>query len=243
MKIEPVQRESIAENITRQLVREILAGRLAPGERLPGERELAQRFHTNRNTLREAVRNLEMLNLIESRQGEGMRVRDFRREGELNLLPWYLRFGGEAGARWAVLADSLRVRRALMVEAVGMAAVRAEDSEVAAMRGILAELSDGAGAERFGALDLALSRALVDAAHSLVARWFFNSMVKVYEAVLVLAPGLAAVPPGYVESMTGVLDAVAARDPELAQERMARHFARVDGYLGALFLSLEEGGE
>ena len=44
--------------------RRILAGELAPGERLPGERELAAEHSTNRNTLREAVRRLEQARLV-----------------------------------------------------------------------------------------------------------------------------------------------------------------------------------
>jgi DNA-binding FadR family transcriptional regulator len=65
---------NIAATICRELRGRILSGKLAPGERLPGERELAQRYDTNRNTLREAVRMLEQGRLVSVRHGQGVTV-------------------------------------------------------------------------------------------------------------------------------------------------------------------------
>ena len=53
------ENQNIARNVFEDLRQQILSGSLGPGERLPGERELAARYGTNRNTLREAVRRLE----------------------------------------------------------------------------------------------------------------------------------------------------------------------------------------
>ena len=61
----------LARTISQELRRKIFAGELAPGERLPGERELAVRYHTNRNTLREAFRTLEQARLVTVRHGKG----------------------------------------------------------------------------------------------------------------------------------------------------------------------------
>src|SRR5690606_32768363 len=55
---------NIADTIFRELRRQILVGELSAGQRLPGERDLATQYGTNRNTLREAVRKLEQARLV-----------------------------------------------------------------------------------------------------------------------------------------------------------------------------------
>src|SRR4051812_38474729 len=64
------------EQIADHLVEEIGAGRLAPGERLPGERELAQRLGVGRASVREALGYLQLQELILTRPGSGSYVAD-----------------------------------------------------------------------------------------------------------------------------------------------------------------------
>src|SRR5512137_1014663 len=89
MKLAPVRHSSVADQVARKLRSEILSGRLAAGSKLPGERDLARDLGTNRNTLREALRTLEALGLVRARQGDGVSVLDYRRTGELQVLPLF----------------------------------------------------------------------------------------------------------------------------------------------------------
>src|ERR1700754_4506776 len=91
--VENTRNANIAQHIFEDLRRQILGGELSPGERLLGERELATRYGTNRNTLREAVRKLEQTRLVSVRHGRGVSVTDFRRAGTLELLSPYLQSG------------------------------------------------------------------------------------------------------------------------------------------------------
>lgn len=61
----------LSSQVVEQFVTLIRNGELAPGERLPTERELAERFGVGRNSIREALRELNMLGLVTSRHGEG----------------------------------------------------------------------------------------------------------------------------------------------------------------------------
>ena len=76
------------EDIARQIREELLQGRLRPGDRLPAERELAVQFGVSRNTLREALRSLEIAGLITLRKGAAgggrshMRGLAFARSGD-----------------------------------------------------------------------------------------------------------------------------------------------------------------
>src|SRR5688572_10569909 len=87
MNDKPQATNNIAAGIFLDLRRQILRGQLSAGERLPGERELASKYDTNRNTLREAVRKLEQARLVTVRHGQGVTVADFRKTGTMELLP------------------------------------------------------------------------------------------------------------------------------------------------------------
>ena len=73
--IEPVRRSRIYEHIVEQIRAFIREGRWAPGDQIPPERELADRFRVSRTSVREALRALEMQGVIESKQGGGTFVR------------------------------------------------------------------------------------------------------------------------------------------------------------------------
>src|SRR5947209_12492396 len=73
--LEQVKRSRIYEHIVEQIHALIREGRWAPGDQIPPERELAERFRVSRTSVREALRALEMQGVIDSRQGGGTFVR------------------------------------------------------------------------------------------------------------------------------------------------------------------------
>ena len=82
--LEPVKRSRIYEHIVDQIHALIREGRWEPGDQIPPERELAERFRVSRTSVREALRALEMQGMIESRQGGGTFVRSANAEA---LIP------------------------------------------------------------------------------------------------------------------------------------------------------------
>ena len=81
MVYQPVRQPRIADVITERLESMILEGSLAPGQRLPPERELAERFGVSRPSLREAIQKLAARGLLNSRQGGGTFVNDELKSG------------------------------------------------------------------------------------------------------------------------------------------------------------------
>lgn len=72
---------------TFEKIREIIQERnLQPGDRLPSERELTYLLHVGRSSVREALRAMELLGLIETRRGEGTFIVDFRKHQLVELL-------------------------------------------------------------------------------------------------------------------------------------------------------------
>jgi DNA-binding FadR family transcriptional regulator len=221
---------SISDDITQRLLREILRGEISAGAKLPPERELAVRFNTNRNTLREALRNLATMNLIAARQGDGLRVQDFRETGEWTLVPSLIQVeGGTVDERIQILEDILRLRRVLIEDVVRSVARQGTPEEIVAMRALVrrqrAHLGDaGAMVE----IDLEILLALVSASRSLAFKWIFNTVVRMYREIVSVHPGLLYFSDDYCETYDAILDACAAHDADRAAGIMKVHLEESD---------------
>src|SRR5512145_2533023 len=126
---EDAQSSNLTNRIFVELRRQILKGELAPGERLPGERELAQKYDTNRNTLREAVRRLEQLHLVTVRHGQGVTVSDFRRSGTLELVAPLSESGADLKEVTQIAEDILPLRLVVMEYMTRLAVRRATSTD------------------------------------------------------------------------------------------------------------------
>ncbi len=83
---QPINRSRLHEEIVTIIQKQIMSGAIAPGVKLPTERELAESFKVNRTTLREALRKLENLDLLDIRHGDGVYVKDYLESGNLDLI-------------------------------------------------------------------------------------------------------------------------------------------------------------
>lgn len=215
-----IEKKAISESVAEQLRLAILRGEVAVGERLPPERQLAPRFGTNRNTLREAIRSLEAQGLVTVRQGDGVRVADFRNHGEVSLLPDMLKVASRA-ERNAMLRDLLWMRRRMAVEVARMAAERGTDASIAELRRILQKQRDHDGDLLLMLqTDLELYRAMVGSAFSVIARLLFKTMAELSRACLEQVPAFIFVHPDYLPNMTAVIDAIADGDGDAAAARL-----------------------
>jgi len=225
----PVKRRSISSEITAQILEQILGGLIEPGQKLPPERELAARFNTNRNTLREAIRNLQTLNVVEARQGDGLRVLDFAEAGEINLLPHFIRHAASLEARVAVLEDMLRLRRILLAEVCGLLSTSASPQELDALFALIQQQRDNRDdPEKLVRTDLEISLAMVSASGSLAYKWIFNTMAKLYREIAFQFPWLWIFTPAYVESLETIVEAARNGDGETARKVMAKHLEESD---------------
>src|SRR5690606_12187822 len=91
LNIEPlVPREALAEQIVRQIADLTKRGELKPGDRLPAERVLAAKFRVGRPTLREALRALKLLGVLDIRHGGGVFVSELQPDTLLGPLHSFL---------------------------------------------------------------------------------------------------------------------------------------------------------
>jgi len=80
------QRTLVSDQVFGGLLESLLAGRYAAGEKLPTQRTLAADLGVTMSSLREALKRLEQMGLIEVRHGDAMRVRNWREHGGLDVI-------------------------------------------------------------------------------------------------------------------------------------------------------------
>src|SRR3954463_9620079 len=124
----PVGKPRVAEEIVSQLRGLILRGDYAPGDKLPPERRLAEELGVNRASLREAIKSLEQMGLVKTRQGDGTRVLDFMRTAGVELVSHLIPVDGAPNLE--MLGDVLEFRRFFGREVARQAALRATDEDL-----------------------------------------------------------------------------------------------------------------
>ncbi len=225
----PVRKQSIADEITSQVLKMILQGAIKPGERLPPERELAVQFRTNRNTLREAIRNLQTLNLVVARQGDGLIVRDFWQDGELNLLPHVLQEIHEDSVRMEILRDMMTLRAVLLEEVVEALALAGTAEAFQRLRGLVQLQRDQAeDPEKRIRTDLDFNVAMVEGSGRPAYRWVFNTLSRLYRELIFQFPLLWVFAENYAETLSQVVELAAAGNGPAARLKLRQHLADGD---------------
>lgn len=120
----PIKSTRVYEQVVEQIKQMIIEGTLKKGDKLPTERDLAEQLKVSRTSVREALRALEVVGLVESRQGAG----NYIRESFENSLfePMSMMFLLEKGTPLEIL----EFRKVLEVEAAVLAAARIEKEEI-----------------------------------------------------------------------------------------------------------------
>jgi GntR family transcriptional regulator, transcriptional repressor for pyruvate dehydrogenase complex len=130
-EFEAVRKTKLYEKVAQQIRDLIRDGLLKPGDKLPPERELAETFQVSRSSLRDAIRSLEVMGLVEPRQGEGTIVLDLDASALVNPLSSMLQHKRE------LIGELLDMRRIIEPPLAARAAVHATGEEIAFMEQIL----------------------------------------------------------------------------------------------------------
>lgn len=212
--------------VAKRLLDLFTSGDLAPGTRLPPERELAAALGIGRSAVREALAALEILGLVDVRPGSGTYLRGTSSE----LLPETLSWGVMINA--SRTAELIAVRGELEVMAARLAATRITDAELAQLdRSVQAMRVSTADPVRFIEADLKC--------HILVARVAGNqvlldllqsirSLLRLWSERGIRDPDDAATA---VEEHAALADALRSRDPGIAETAMRRHMTTAAGRL------------
>ncbi|MCI8417114.1 MAG: FadR family transcriptional regulator [Lachnospiraceae bacterium] len=149
MSIKPIKKVNVSEQVFEQMKGLLTKGEWKPGEKLPSENELAEKFGVSRITIRQALQKLNVLGLLETRLGEGSFVREIEPGDSMNALLPAVLFNRD------MLMQVEEFREIVEVESVKLAAERASAEDIASLRQILQRMEKCQGnPKKFGAADL-----------------------------------------------------------------------------------------
>lgn len=170
----PVERSNVPEQVFRQLVAAVLDGRYEPGERLPPQRALAQDLGVNMASLREGIKRLEQLRLVEVRHGDAMRVTDWKVSAGLDVLAHAVTVDP------ALTKALFEARRLLLVEAARLAAERRTEGHSKALRSLAQGIENAPDEGAAQMADLMFMATVIDASDNLVFSLILNSIRELY---------------------------------------------------------------
>ena len=164
MPFDPFQSEKLSGAVVRQIELLVLRGVLRPGERLPSERDLAERLGVSRPSLREAVAELQAKKLLETRASAGIYVSEFLGSAfNQNLVSLF-------ASHDEAVFDYIRFRRDMEGVGAARAAVHGSDTDLKIIDTIYNKM-EAAHAKRDSTDETTISReGTVRSGHS-VAPW------------------------------------------------------------------------
>ena len=220
--------------VIEKVKRMISSGELRAGDRLPIEKELTARWGVSRGSLREAVRALAALGILETRQGDGTYVTQL--DPAVMLAPLGFCAGLQGHAR---VVELLALRHTLETESAALAAARISDEQLDRLEAILAQLDSQFATghvdpERFLDADTDFHRSIaVASGNRALAAVVDSLMTRTVRARLWRAlTERDSVAEAHAEHRA-VLAALLARDPQRASIRMASHLLGVEEYAAA----------
>ncbi|WP_343233610.1 FCD domain-containing protein [Streptomonospora sp. PA3] len=153
----PAERLPVTQRAIEHIKRMIAAGDLRPGDRLPTERDLAAGLGVSRSSMREAIRALTALGVLEARHGAGVYVTPLRPGDLLETFSVLAEI-----SQGETLVEVLQVRRMLEPAATALAAARADESQLDRLAGILERIGTGRSEGETVAADLSFHQAIVE---------------------------------------------------------------------------------
>ncbi|MEV0713747.1 FadR/GntR family transcriptional regulator [Asanoa sp. NPDC050611] len=205
----------------------IVSGALGPGDRLPKEADLAERLGLSRNSLREAVKALSIIKVLDVRQGDGTYVTSLSPDLLLESLSFVVDFH-----RDDTVLQFLEVRRILEPAATALASRRMNDDEIAKLQRVLDELGPSPSVEALVANDLEFHRAIAAGSGNAALCSLIDGLSGPTTRARIWR-GLTQ--EGAVdktrEQHQAIVDAIAGREPELARSWATVHIAGVEEWL------------
>jgi GntR family transcriptional regulator, transcriptional repressor for pyruvate dehydrogenase complex len=208
----------------------IVSGTLRAGDRLPKESDLAAELGLSRSSLREAVKALSLVNILDVRRGDGTYVTSLEPTLLLEALSFIVDFH-----RDATVLELLQVRRILEPAATAMAAERVTEDEIDDLRKLLDSLGPRPEVEDLVANDLEFHRRIATCSGNA----FLSSLLDTLSAPTTRARvwrGLtqAGATERTLAEHKAILDAMASRDPDVARSWSTVHIASVEQWLASV---------
>jgi GntR family transcriptional regulator, transcriptional repressor for pyruvate dehydrogenase complex len=207
----------------------IVSGELRPGDRLPKEADLAAHLGLSRNSLREAVRALSLIHILDVRQGDGTYVTSLEPRLLLEAMSFVVDFH-----RDDTVLDFLEVRRILEPAAAALAAVQMSDEDLDKLGLLLDEVTPDSSLEALIENDLEFHRRIASSSGNSVLMSLIDSMsLPTSRARTWRGLTQEGAQERTLAEHRAIYDGLVGRQPEVARAWATVHVAGVEQWLRA----------
>lgn len=231
-----VARSTLPEEIANRLLTKIKERELRPGDKLPAERDLARMMEVSRPVVREALRALALMKVVDIRPGDGTYITSLEPKQLISHLDVVLSTDGVA------LVQLFEARRVIEAGNVRFAAVRASADELADVNRLVTDMAAAIDEpDRFRDLDIAFHLAVCAAAHNFLLLQFMTIVSTLGRVSRERTGGRRAVRDAALRDHRRLLAGLRAGDADAAERAMLDHLAHVEDELRAAILADELG--
>lgn len=227
-EFQAVRKTRVSEEIISQIRDLITSGRLKVGDRLPAEREFAKILQVGRSTVREAIRALESLGILQARPGEGTFL--VANPGEQKPDP----ITANAFKSWENQRKLFEVRMVIEPDLAALAARRASSNQIAKMREVL---QNQEASVKHGEIDIKADTAfhflLAEAARNEVLLHIMDSLMNLLHETREASLHTGSRSVSSLKQHKAILRAIEARDPAAAERRMREHIRGMENLVFA----------
>lgn len=211
------------EDVAQQIENAILADHHRPGEQLPSERELIERFEVSRSVIRESLKVLAEKGLIEVKPGKGAFVRKPESASASSALKLFLR--RQRDDRFS--QNLVEVREMIEEQAASLAALRATAEDVEKLEAALAEMAtEKKNREQFAQADLRFHLALAEATHNELFVLLLNPVTDLLLDLMAHLSTLPSAPEQALWHHRQILRHIKCGEAEQARQAMHAHLSQ-----------------
>ncbi|GAA3744151.1 DNA-binding FadR family transcriptional regulator [Spinactinospora alkalitolerans] len=223
------ERTPVTQRAIERIKAMIAEGALRPGQRLPTERELSAELGLSRSSMREALRALTTLGVLEARHGAGVYVTALRPRDLLETFSVLAEV-----SRGQTLVEVLQVRRMLEPAATALAAARADDAQLDRIGALLDRIDQGGSVGETVAADLTFHQAIVEiTGNATLAAVNDGLSSRTFNARVWRGHREAGVTARLRRDHERIHRALLARDPDAARAAATMHVLEVENWLCA----------
>ena len=228
----PLRRERLYEQVANQIERLIVEESFRPGDKLPSERNLAERLGVSRTVIREATRVLSVRGLVAVKPGSGTYIQALSVNSAAAPISLFLKLQQAANT----FQNLHEIRLTLEVDIAGLAAQRATDEDIAAMEAAIEAMATYVkDAEQFVQYDLAFHSALAAATQNdlySVLLTPITDLLLEFRLAAYRYDAQASIEGGLIHHRR-ILERVKAQDSEGARQAMRDHLDQAQSLLDA----------
>jgi DNA-binding FadR family transcriptional regulator len=228
----PLRGPALYKAIRDYIKQYILEHDLKPGDQLPPEGQLVEDLGVGRSSVREAVKSLQSVGIVDVRQGDGLYVRELNFDPMLEAFSFGMQFDP------TTLAELLQIRIWLEVSVIGDAVEHLTDADIAKLESILDEWERRVQAgEEYSDLDESFHQVIYGVLHNQTLMNLFSAF---WTAFTNLDSKITqdAEPASVLQFHHSIVDAIRNRDSEATRRQLLQHFShikkRIDRYLGII---------